>query len=103
MHDVFDLVPTCADAGPDLYILCYDGCHWQHPTMMVFLPQPLTQKLHFHLQRFHPLQLVPVVFSLPLTGADTGLTLGQLIYTVWWWFLAVVVVDVCVCDHGGCK
>ena len=45
---------------------------------MVFLPQPLAQRLPLHPQWFHPLQLAPVVFFLPPTGADTVLTSGQL-------------------------
>ena len=36
------------------------------------------ERLHLHPRWFHPLQLAPVVFFLPPTGADIGLTLGQL-------------------------
>ena len=54
------------------------GCHRQQHTVVVFLSQPLAQRLHLHLRLFHPLQLVPVVFCLLPIGADTGLTLGQL-------------------------
>ena len=53
------------------------GSHRQQLTVVVFLPQTLAQRLHLHPRWFHPLQLAPVVFFLPPTGADTG-TLGQL-------------------------
>ena len=74
---------------------------------MVFLPQPLAQRLPLHPQWFHLLQLAPVVFFLPPTGTDTGLTLRQralrgggfLVVVV---VVVVVVVDVCVCGGGGC-
>ena len=44
----------------------------------MFLPQPLAQSFPLHPRWFHPLQLAPVVFILPPTGADTVLTPGQL-------------------------
>ena len=57
------------------------GCHGQQHTVMVFLTQLLAQSLHLHPWWFHPLQLTPVVYFLPPTSADTGLTLGQLNFT----------------------
>ena len=80
-------VLTCAEAGPDLCTLhpdlctlhpdlctlCLRGSHRQQLTVVVFLPQPLAQRLPLH-----PLQLALVMLFLPLTDADTGLTLGQL-------------------------
>ena len=55
--------PTCTDAGSDLCIFCLQ---W----LVVFLLQLLAQILHMHPWRFHTLQLAPVVFFLPPTGAD---------------------------------
>ena len=84
-------VPTCADVGPDLCTLCL---WWLSPTATYgggVSPSAIGTKT----------PLAPAIVS-PITYIDTGLTLGQLIYTVWWCFLAVVVVDVCVCGHGGC-
>ena len=76
------------------------GSHRQQLTVVVFLPQTLAQRLHLHPRWFHPLQLAPVVFFLPPTGADTGFTLGQLALCggvffggggrcmcMWWWWL----------------
>ena len=78
-------VLNCADTGPDLCTLhpdlctlCLQCCHRQQLTVVVFLPQPLAQT-SLHPRWFHPLQLAPVVFFLPPPGADTGLTLGQLV------------------------
>ena len=65
------------------------GSHRQQLTVVVFLPQTLAQRLHLHPRWFHPLQLALVVFFLPPTGADTGLTLGQLALCgggFWWWW-----------------
>ena len=58
---------------------CKPSCTHTVPaaTVMVFLPQPLAQIFPLHLRWFHPLQLAPVVFFLPPTGADTRHTLGQ--------------------------
>ena len=38
------------------------GCHCKQLTVLMFLPQPLAQRLHLQPQWFHPLQLVPVVY-----------------------------------------
>ena len=65
-------------------------------TVVVFLPQTFAQRLHLHPQWSHPLQLAPVVFFLPPTGADTGLTLGQLALCGGG-FLVVVVGGSCMC------
>ena len=58
--------------------LCLRGCHRLQLTMVEFLPQLLAQILHLHTWWLHPLQLAPMVFFLPPTGADTVLTLEQL-------------------------
>ena len=78
------------------------GIHRQQLTVVVFLPPPLAQRLSLHPRWFHLLQLAPVVFFLPPTGADTGLTLGQLALCGGVFLVVVVVVDVCVCGGGGC-
>ena len=72
----------------------------------MFLTQTLTQRLHLHLRHFHPLQLAPVVFFLPPTGADIRLTLRQLALCGGGFLVVVVVlvvVDVYVCSGGGCS
>ena len=72
--------------------------------MVVFLTQTLAQRLLLHLLQFHPLQLAPVVFFLPPTGADIRLTLRQLALCGGGFLVVVVVVvNVYVCSGGGCS
>ena len=54
------------------------GCHRQQLMVVVFLPQPLAQRLHLHPQWFHPWQLVPVVFSFYPLVQIPDLHLGNL-------------------------
>ena len=78
-------VPTCADAGPDLctlhsdlYTLCL---RWLSPVATYgagVSPSAVGTETAPAPTWFHSLQLAPVVFYLPPTGADTRLTLGQL-------------------------
>ena len=77
------------------------GCHRQQLMVVVFLSQPLARRLHLQKWWFHPLQLPPVVFFLPPSGTDTGLTLRQLALCGGGFLM--VVVDVCVCGSGGCS
>ena len=75
------LVLTFAPCTLTIAPCTYSGCHQQQFTVVVFLTQPLAQRLHWHMWWFHSLQLALVVFFLPPTGTDTGLTLGQLYIT----------------------
>ena len=78
------------------------GSHWQQLTVVVFLPQPLAQRLPLHPRWFHPLQLVPVVFFSSThrrrycTCGYTVLTPGQLALCGGV-FLVVVVGGTCMC------
>ena len=84
-------VPTSADAGPDLCTLCPDLC----TCTLTFAPCaygvsllstgatiPLAQVVVVTICNLHmvaqALQLALVVLFHPRTGANTGLTLGQL-------------------------
>ena len=54
------------------------GCHWQQLTVVVFLPQPLAQRLHLHPRWFQTLQLAPVVFTFHPLAQTLDLHLGNL-------------------------
>ena len=75
---VLMLVLTFAPSTLTFAPCACSGSHRQQLMVVVFLPQTLIQILPLHPWWLYPLQLAPVVFFLPPTGTDTGLTLGQL-------------------------
>ena len=66
------------------------GFHQQQLTVVVFLPQPLVQRLHLHPQWFHPLQLAPVVFF--STHWCRYRTYTRATCTVWWLYLVIYII-----------
>ena len=76
LHLVLVVVVT----GSNLQWSCFSLSRWH--------------RLPLHTWPFHPLQLAPVVFFLPPTGADTILTLGQHALCGGGFLVVVVVVDV---------
>ena len=79
------------------------GCHRQLRTYAGGVDQLFAQILHLHTWWLHPLQLAPVVFFLPPIHWCRYQTYARATCTVWCFLVVVVVVDVCVCDGGGCS
>ena len=71
------------------------GCHWQQLTVVLFLPQPLAQRLQLDSRWFHPQQLALVVSFLPPTCTDIRLTLGQLALCGGGFLMVVYTMQIC--------